>query len=375
MRKLNKYLASDYLATLSIALLLITFAMSIGAIYKVIDLMSRDLSIRLIGEFLLYSIPYTLAYSIPISALFSTLLLFGRLSSDSEVSAMKSGGMSMWQIASPIILISAILSLFCLYNNCIIYPKTTYQTRALAKGIGNDDPVKLLDEGRFIREIPGYMIYVGQKNQNKVRDLVIYKTDEETGELTANIRAGSGILTTDREQGILKIDLYDVRSEIYDPEHPDDASKTRYIDAMEYPIRVNFNELLEKKSLHKKAKNMDIFELVYKIRNVESAFAQLPDDSRELRRVQLLVEMHQRICLSLAPFTFVLVAIPLGIKSHRKENTIGMVMSLAIMFLYYLFIIISDTLEDKPFLMPWLIPWIPIVAAQIAGLLLLKKAN
>ena len=87
-------------------MLLITFAFSIGAIYKAIDIMAKGFPVGIIGRFFIYNLPYSIAYTIPISALFATLLLFGRLSSDSEISAMKSAGLSLWQIAAPILLIS-----------------------------------------------------------------------------------------------------------------------------------------------------------------------------------------------------------------------------------------------------------------------------
>ena len=72
---------------------------------------------------------------------------------------------------------------------------------------------------------------------------------------------------------------------------------------------------------------------------------------------------------------FVLIAIPLGIKSHRKESSFGMLMSLGIVFIYYLFIVIADNLDDQPQLMPWLIPWAGILCAQLAGLILIRRAN
>ncbi len=375
MRKLNQYLAKDYLIIFSVAMLLITFAFTIGAIYKVIDIMARGISIGVVGRFFLYNIPYSLAYSIPISALFATLLVFGRLSSDSEISAMKSSGLSMWQIASPIVFISLLLSGICLYNNCVVYPSTTYANRQLIKGMGVEDPIKLLEEGRFIREFPGYMIYVGKKNKNRVRDLVVYEIDRETDEVTGSIRAGSGIMTADKEKGELKIDLFDVRIEIPDPNDPADSSKTRYVNARNYPIRLDFNELLGEKNVAKKRKNMTIFELAYHIRNAEIENTQLNEKDTQIERSRNLVEANQRIALALSPFMFVLIAIPLGMTSHRKESSIGMVMSLAIMFVYYIFMILSDTFDKTPALYPWLIPWIPIVVGQFGGLFLLRRAN
>lgn len=375
MRKLNQYLLKDYLTVFIVAMLLITFAFTIGAIYKAIDIMARGISMGVVGRFFLYNIPYSLAYSIPISSLFSTLLVFGRLSSDSEISAMKSSGLSMWQIASPVVLISLILSGICLYNNCVVYPSTTYANRQLLKGMGVEDPIKLLEEGRFIREFPGYMIYVGKKNKNRVRDLVVYEIDKETDEVTGSIRAGSGIMTADKEKAELKIDLFDVRIEIPDLNAPNDSSKTRYVNARNYPIRLDFNELMGNKNVRKKRKNMTIFELAYHIRNPETESTNLGEKIRKIEHSRYLVEANQRIALALSPFMFVLIAIPLGITSHRKESSIGMIMSLGIMFVYYIFMILSDTFDKNPSLYPWLIPWIPIVLGQIGGLYLMRRSN
>lgn len=375
MRKLNKYLVKDYLTVFAVAMLLITFAFSIGAIYRAIDIMARGLPVGVVGRFFLYNIPYSLAFTIPISALFSTLLVFGRLSSESEISAMKSSGLSMWQIAAPIVLVSIGLVCVCLYNNCVVYPRTTYANRQLLKGMGVDDPIKLLEEGRFIREFPGYMIYVGKKNHNRVRDLVVYEIDRDTGKVKGSIRADSGIMTADKEKAVLKIDLFDVRIEIPDSDVPDDSTKTRYVNARNYPIRLDFNELTGQKEISKKRKNMTMSELAYRLRNAGAEDAWMADKDRRVEHCRNLVEANQRICLSIAPFMFVLIAIPLGIKSHRKESSIGMLMSLGIMFVYYLFLIISDMFDSNPQLYPWLIPWIPIICGQVAGLILLRRAN
>jgi lipopolysaccharide export system permease protein len=374
LRKLEKYLLKDFLLVFSTAMLLITFAFTIGAIYKAIDIMARGLPASVVGRFFIYNIPYSLAYSIPISALFSTLLVFGRLSSDSELNAMKSTGLSLWQIASPVLLVSLLMVGFCFYNNFIIYPSTTYENRQLIKGMGVEDPVKLLEEGRFVRDFPGYMIYIGKKNHNKVRDLVVYEVDKKTGLVTLSVRAKSGILTADKEKGELKIDLFDVRIGIPDPKNPEDASKTRYANAKNYPIHLDIAQMMKGREVSKKRKNMRISELLFHARNAMIVPGMSLRD-QALQRSHYLVEIHQRICLALSPFMFVLVAIPLGIRSHRKESSVGMVMSLGIMFIYYVFIILSDTFDSHPEIHPWLIPWIPILFGEILGFFLIHRAN
>ena len=90
-------------------------------------------------------------------------------------------------------------------------------------------------------------------------------------------------------------------------------------------------------------------------------------------RTKLAVEANKRLALSLSCFSFTLLAIPLGIRSHRKESSIGIGIALVLLFLFYLFIIISESLLDKPDWRPDLIPWIPVVASQLLGVLLLYK--
>lgn len=375
MRKLTKYLLFDFITVFGTAMLLITFSFSIGAIYKAIDVMAKGIPVGVIGKFLLYNLPYSLAYTIPISTLFSALLLFGRLSSDSELSAMRSGGLSLWQIASPILLASLVLVGACFYNNGVLYPKTTYANRQLLQNLGVEDPIKLLEEGRFIREFPGYMIYVGKKNRDKVKDLIVYEVDKTSGKITSTVRAESGMMSVDKEDGVLKIDLYDVRIEVADAAAPEDESKTRYVNARKYPIRLDINAMMKKGTLHKKRKNMTIRQLIYKVRNPDVDMGVLKKEDQSIERSRDLIEIHQRICLSLSPFMFALIAIPLGIRSHRKESSIGMVMSLAIMFIYYLFIILSDTIDKSPELYPWFLPWVPIVLGQIGGIIMIRRAN
>jgi lipopolysaccharide export system permease protein len=363
------------MAVFGVAILLITFSFSIGAIYKAIDVMAKGISVGVIGKFLLYNLPYSLAYTIPISCLFSALLLFGRISSDSELGAMRGGGLSLWQISSPVILSSIVLVCVCLYNNCILYPSTTYANRQLLQNLGVEDPIKLLEEGRFIREFPGYMIYVGKKNKNKVKDLIVYEVDKTSGKITSTVRAESGMMSVDKEGGELKIDLYDVRIEVADAANLADASKTRYINAHKYPIRLDINNIMRKGNLNKKPKNMTLSEVIGAMRKLKTDPGILKPRDVEVQRCKYLIEIHQRICLSLAPFMFTIIAIPLGIGSHRKESSIGMLMSLGIMFIYYLFIILSDTFDKSPELYPWLLPWVPIILGQIGGIIMIRRAN
>jgi lipopolysaccharide export system permease protein len=372
--RLGRYVLRDFAGLFGMALLLVTFAMCLGAIYKAIDVLSRGIDVGTVLTFFLNNIPYTLSYSIPISVLFATLLLFGRLSADGELSAMKSGGLSLWQIASPLVLMALGLSVFCLVNNTLIYPKTQYANRALLKNMGVEDPVKLLDEGRFIRDFPGYMIYVGKKEGSQIEDLVFYEISDEGGEIERSIRAKTGTLSHREGEPFLEVMLQSVRIEIPDSEHPDDAAKTHYLAADQFPIQLDISSMSKRETVSKKRRNMTLVELIYQLHHVGDVLG-VDGVQAAQERCRWRVHLHQRFYLALAPLTFVLVGIPLGIRSHRRESAAGMVLSLTVMFVYYLLMIVADGLDTKPHWYPWLIPWIGTIISQLGGLWLIRKLN
>ena len=373
-RRLSLYVLRDFIGIFGISLFLITFVMCLGAIYKAIDILSKGIDFITVATFLINSIPYTLSYSIPISILFSTILLFGRLSADSELNAMKSSGLSLWQISSPLVLASVILSILCLLNNSVIYPKTHYENRALLKNIGVEDPIKLLDEGRFIRDFPGYMIYVGKKEGSNIEDLVFYEITESENKIKRTIRAKTGSIFNNNEGLYLDVILNSVRIEMPDPAFPDDATKTHYIAADQFPIKLDISNMSIRKEITKKRRNMTIDELINQIDYLNSTeIFDTTQVDREIARYR--VHLHQRFHLALAPITFLLIGIPLGIRSHRRDSALGMILSLLVMFLYYLLMIIADGLDQYINLYPWLIPWIGTILAQLGGLFMIHRMN
>ena len=129
--RISLYVLKDFLVIFFIALLIVTFTMCLLSIPKLIDIMSRGIDLKVSYLYMFNLVSYILSYAIPISALFSSLLLFGRLSVDNELNAMRSSGLSLWQISSPVVLIGVILSIFCIYNNSFIYPHKRYANRVL----------------------------------------------------------------------------------------------------------------------------------------------------------------------------------------------------------------------------------------------------
>lgn len=372
MRVLNRYMLADYAVVFFMTLLVFTFVMCVGAVIQAIDLIARGVSPLIILRAFTYNIPYILTFSIPMSTLTAVLLLFGRLSLDGELTAMRASGLSMWQIVSPIIFVSIVLSMICVYLNITVAPNAHWARRQALVNLGVEDPISLLEEGRFVREFPGLMVYVGRKDRNQVSDVIVYTLDGD--QITRTVRARRGELSMP-EEDLMMIDLYDVRIEQPDESFPDDPHRRRTIHAQHYPVPLDFSEMLRRGDIRKTKSSMTLGELTHAIRNVREIYPQL--EGLELRQARMgyLVEANERLALSLSCFAFTLLGIPLGMKSRRKESSIGIVISLLLVFLFYFFIIVAGALVKRPHLHPDLIIWIPVVVGEVLGFVLIKRMD
>lgn len=371
IRVLNRHLLREFVRGVLTTVAVLTLVMYVGATVQAIDYMSRGISAPLILKIFALNVPFTLSFVIPISVLTTVLLQFGRLSADGEITALKACGVSLWQMAAPILFGAALLAAVCLFINAEIAPRSHYLRYKMLRELGEVDPLALLDEGRFTSDFPGVKIYVGKKSGARLEDIVLFQF-AETG-ARAEVRAQSGRVTCDLARQIMDIRLEQVRLTEYDKHNPDDLAKARTLTAESYPVALDLRKLLRKGKFTKKPASLTLGELVRSIRDVRQTFPNLQENGVPRMRLKLALEASKRFALALSCFSFAVLGIPLGIRAHRKESSIGIGLALVLLFVYYLFIIVADSLLDRPAWRPDLIPWIPVLGGQLLGGFLLYR--
>ena len=120
---------------------------------------------------------------------------------------------------------------------------------------------------------------------------------------------------------------------------------------------------------------MTLLEILNAIGNLNSRFPELTGEDLKRMDMSYRVEFNKRIVLALSCMIFVLLGAPLATKTHRQETTIGIAISLGLVFIFYLFIIVAETLIKHPALQPHLLVWTPILIGLSLGTYLIHRCD
>ncbi|MEA3560580.1 MAG: LptF/LptG family permease [Candidatus Omnitrophota bacterium] len=357
MKILRSYILKELIISFILSLLIFTFVLFIGNIVKLAELViTKGIAVGYVGRLFLYLLPYLLNYTIPMAVLTGTLLAFGRLCSDNEITALKAIGFNLSGIFVPAITLGLILSLFSVMLNDQIIPRAHFATRKLLAEIGTKKPTACLEEGTFIKTFKGYIIFIHKITGNKLKNIRIYQPQK--GRPTRTITAESGEFIPMSEKNIVALKLINGSSDETNLKNPDNLYKLNF---KTYYLTLDLASQLEKKDIQKKPKDMTIHELLDEIKKLSRS---------RINTAPLVKEIHKKISLSFASFVFILIGIPLALLAGRGEKSIGFGLSLGVIVVYYLLLMTAEALAMKTNFNPALCMWFPDILIGVTGIAL-----
>ena len=379
------------LATLGMTVFVFTLVLLLGNVIKeVLHLVvNRQATIGLALRAIVLLVPYVLAFSLPIGMLTAALLVFGRFSAEQELTAARASGISLISLVTPVLLLSVAMSVLCAWLNFDIAPASRMAYKKLLYSAGLSRPANLLQSGESV-PFGDHTIFVGKVHPDgtNLDNVIVFQYDRK-GHLEQLIQGTSGTICSDLPHQQIILTLHDGHS----MRHFSDGWKPM-IDAGEpiLPIKVNaqaqkavplpisdmtFSQLLEERRVRVDEMERSLAEPPPKGKDK----AQLLEAQRKLRQITSdmatppLVYLHRAAAFSFACIGFTLVGIPLGIRGHRRETSVGVATALVLMLIYYSFIVLGQAWADHAERAPYLIVWLPNFIFQAAGAVLLWRAN
>lgn len=374
-RIFDRYLGRQVGSATLIGVALLSGVMVLGNVYKKLDelLGNTELPLSVILEFVTLVIPFSLIFTIPWAFLTAILLVFGRLSADNELVSLRMTGMSMKRICAPIFVLALLLSGLCLWVNVSLAPASKDRMKRLFYEVAVQNPETLFQEGQVLERVPGYRIYTGKRDDKMLTDLHIIKLDSGA-RAGSYIRAKSGLIETMPGKLDFNMLLKDASIEHLQAANADGTpTAPKPLGLAEFPIEFPLSEM-QKDAVRVNASMKSTSALAAEVRTWKDTFTGEP--LTPVTRSLSLTELSKRYSFSLACFTFALVGIPLGVTAQRRETSSGFALSLITATVYIVFIILADTLNDKPAAMPHLIMWLPnVIFLGIGGWLFYKLSR
>ena len=368
MKIIDKYLSGQVMGTVLWAVSLLTMILVLGNVLR--DLLSLLLShqvpITYILAFIAYLLPFSLIYSIPWGVLVATLLVFGKLSSDNELVALRANGVGMPRICFPVFVIAIGFLAICLWINLYAAPYAELKLRSAAFDLASNDPLALFGSDEVIDQFPNRKIYVGKKEGSTLHDLHIFEMNAENLPMRV-IYARRGTLEVDKKNEQILLHVYDARYEERDPSAPDDLKRLRHgITMREGVLPISLQELLRKARNNERPNEMTLDQL----RDALERNKDVEDEAA------FKTEVSKRFSNSMAVFTFVLIGIPLAVTAQRKETSVGIALSLVVAFSYFIIIVLTDNVKHKPDLHPEILIWFPnLLYLTLGGSLFFRLAR
>jgi LPS export ABC transporter permease LptF len=368
MRILDRYITRQIITTGLFAVGVLSLVLVLGNVFKeLLDLLvNHDVPIQFILTFIAFIIPFSLTFTIPWGFLTAVLLIFGRLSAENELIALRSNGVSVPRLCMPVFGLSIICVGICLWINVDVAPKAQRQMKIALYQIATSNPIALFGSDSIIDQFPGDLIYVEKKNGTNLDNILVYQLNDR-GQPIMEVHAKKGELKADLSgDPQIILTLRDAQYVQHDSAKPDNPSLNQTATTGVNDIAISLKELYERNVKKSGPSQLTLTELLKK--ELDSSL-----DREQMTAIR--TETNKRFSFSLASFAFCLIAVPLAITAHRKETSIGFLFSLVVAFVYFFFIVMVDMVRTKPQFHPELLIWLPNVVFIGLGAVLFYRMS
>ncbi|HEX3554245.1 MAG TPA: LPS export ABC transporter permease LptG [Thermoanaerobaculia bacterium] len=366
--RLNRYIVTEVLGPLGLGFLVYTFILLIRFLFQSAEMIiRRGLPVSIVGKLLLLTLPNIVVLTLPMSLLFGTLIAVGRLSSDSELIAMRACGISLLTLYRPILLLSGVATLLNTFLMIYVLPWGNHALQELRLEITTQSVAQQIEPRVFYEEWEGKVVYVFEVPQGSKRWKGVFLAESAPSSANNQITiADWGEVLVDPAGERVVLRLYNAIRHKVDLNAPDRYEISRH-KRLDLVLDDQFaTEQRAKLSASKGIREMTLKELAQQRDDPSN-----PAEQRNLAQV----EIHKKFSIPVACLVFGLFALPLGINNRRGGKASGFALSIGVLILYYILLNNGEEYARFGRMPPWLGMWLPNILLAVAGLFLLVRRN
>ena len=404
MKVLNKYLLKELTAPFFTTFFVLIFVLLSQFILKNLDrFLGKGLSFSVIIKFLFLNSAWIISLAIPMAVLVTTLITFGKLSSNNEITAFKASGIAYNTLLKPCLVFSFTILLLLIPYNLWLLPEMNHEVRNLSYKISKNRPDIEFNEN-MLNTLSDKTIYLGDRiNSNSFSNVIIFDNAYNNSLNTIMADAGEfismkdGILlnlnqgsihensTVNKEYRKTFFNNYKIAIPFDELGYNDANNLVRQEREMNIHLLMEKNDYFKKKKakekndlvknnkllislndsikfLNKETKNILIKNKLNKKINItkkkiEKNKRLIPIYAKETNK--FAVEIHKKFSVPFACIIFVLLGMPLGILAKKSNMGVSVSISLVVFIIYWCFLILGEELADNTIINPIIAMWAP----------------
>ena len=341
---------------LSIAVLLSAFLMQ--QVIKFSRISSETgISFLLLVKLSVFIIPLFLVLAIPLSVLISSILTFSRLSTDHEITAMRSGGISVYRMLFPVFVFSVTAFLLALISSSVLQPMGHRYIRVQAYETLNEQKNLGLQEGVF-NNLFNLLVYVKKITSGDTLNSILIS--DRSSKDSKIITARQGNILNDPATSNLFLKLQD--GHIYF--ESGDRTKYQMVTFSTYFLRLESVQSIENVRLIKEKWGLSLTELKKKIKEKK-------EQGREREYRRLLMEYYKKFSLPAAALVLGLLGSPIGIMTRFSSRFAGFILSIVIVFSYYILDSGFEILAVEGYIHPVFAAWATVFISLMLAVVII----
>jgi lipopolysaccharide export system permease protein len=360
---INRYIFKEMLSPFVLSVLFFNFVFLMAEMIEITNwIVNYDVSVLAVLWMILYSTPLFMIFVIPMSSMMSILLTFLRMSGDNEITALKSGGLSVYGMMPPVIVLGLLGFAVTLFITIYAIPWSTLAIRELTYRVAASNVDIGLKERTFNDSFKDVMLYINKVDLKNKELIDIFIEDKRQEGMVSTVIAPRGKLFSEPDKFLYHLMLYN--GTIHQTNLDDRMANS--IGFKTYQLSLNLQDAFapEKKQRRHRAE-MSLGELVQYVKSFKT---------KDKNYYKALLDLHQKFSFPVACLALGLLALPLGLQSRTSKRSFGLVLGLLLVLVYYLMLSAGTVFGKTGRIPPAIGMWLPNAIMGAAGIYLLVNS-
>ncbi len=362
---INRYIFKEFVSPFTVNVLFFTFIFLMAELIQITNwIVNYNISLSIILRMIFYQTPYFLIFVIPLSIMITVLLTFLRLSSENEILAIKSAGISLYALLTPVFA-------FCLIGSALTIFMTLYGQswgRSALRELTNEVVSASIDIGlkerTFNDSFSGVTIYVNEIDLRNKNLVDVFIEDNRQPDKVNTVIAPTGKIFNDPQNAVAHLKLFN--GSILQTNLKKKTAHSIQFDTYDISLETK-RSTDKKKKKPKRPKEMTIGELSRYVRD---------SHIEDQKYFKALLELHRRFSIPFGCFALGLLAVPLGVQAKSAKRSFGLVLGLVFFLFYYLLMSLGKVYGETGAYPPLIGMWLPnVVIGGVGVFFLIRTAN